>query len=138
MGAAGGGVAACCWKRTPRLQWPESAAPREESYASHSRTLFRKGVIAMDVSGISEAVSGLFDHRNQSGVRVAVEPAEFIKIISRANAPLVIMEETGVIKEKYLYLTIYRGVPIIAKSERKLALPEDADTIEASEIDGLD
>ena len=92
----------------------------------------------MDVGDIANAMSEFFHNKDQLGLRVTVNPQEFIRILARATAPLVIAEDTGVIREQYVYVTIYRGLAVMTKSGEKLTLPADADTIQASDIAGLD
>ena len=55
-----------------------------------------------------------------SGAIVSMEPAEFTKILSKADKPLVVMATGGVFKKNYQYLTGYKGLMFYTKSDQPL------------------
>jgi hypothetical protein len=69
-----------------------------------------------------------------SGVLVRVEPQEFVKILARANNPLVVISEGGLFSTNFRYLMSYKGLAFFTKSDDMLALPADAEVIRAREI----
>ena len=69
-----------------------------------------------------------------SGVVVRVEPAEFLALLARAEAPLVVTAEGGLFTPSYQYLTSYKGLAFFAKSSDALALPPNAEVIRAESI----
>jgi len=69
-----------------------------------------------------------------SGVLVRVEPQEFVKILARANDPLVVIAEGGLLSTNYKYLTSYKGLAFFTKSDEALALPPDAEVVRARGI----
>lgn len=69
-----------------------------------------------------------------SGVLVRVEPDEFIKIVGRTKAPLVIAAKGGFFRTYYAYLTSYKGLAFYARSSLPLQLPADTEFVAASGI----
>ena len=69
-----------------------------------------------------------------SGVIVRVEPQNFAVILARAEAPLVVLAQSGWPKKTYQYLMSYKGLAFFAKSPEPLALPEAAELIVAEKI----
>jgi hypothetical protein len=69
-----------------------------------------------------------------SGVLVRVEPREFVKILARANSPLVVMAEGGLFSTNFQYLMSYKGLAFFTKSKETLALPADAEVVRARGI----
>ena len=51
-----------------------------------------------------------------SGVVVQVEPGEFLGIVQRQQAPLVVHATGGFLKTNYKYLTSYKGLAFFTKS----------------------
>lgn len=69
-----------------------------------------------------------------SGVLVRVEPDEFIKIVRRTKAPLVIAAKGGLFRTYYAYLTSYKGLAFYARSSIPLQLPSDTELVSARGI----
>ncbi|HSA54932.1 MAG TPA: hypothetical protein VLE53_04470 [Gemmatimonadaceae bacterium] len=69
-----------------------------------------------------------------SGVVVRVAPADFIAVLKRADAPLVVVAKAGVFQKHYRYLTSYKGLAFFAKSDSPLVLPPRTEVIGAEKI----
>jgi hypothetical protein len=69
-----------------------------------------------------------------SGAVVRVEPGDFMAILKRADAPLVVTGMGGVFKKHYQYLTSYRGLAFFTKSPQALVLPSRVELIAAKSI----
>ena len=69
-----------------------------------------------------------------NGVVVRVEPADFLRILKLADAPLVVIGKAGVFKKDYAYLTSYKGLAFYATSASPIVLPPRIETIEAKKI----
>ena len=61
------------------------------------------GAAAAAAAAVANAVKA-------SGAIVQLEPEDFLKILTRAKDPLVVMAEGGFFKTKYGYLTCYKGL----------------------------
>jgi hypothetical protein len=69
-----------------------------------------------------------------SGAIVRVEPAEFLRLLDRADAPLVVVAYGGVLQKRYQYLTGYKGLVFHTKSRDQLVLPRGCDVVSAKQI----
>jgi hypothetical protein len=69
-----------------------------------------------------------------SGVVIVLEPPEFLRVLGRGDAPLVVHATGGLFSTKYLYLTSYKGLAFFTKSPSPLALPPGAELILAKKI----
>ena len=69
-----------------------------------------------------------------SGVIVRVSPADFIAILERTSAPLVVVAKGGVFKKHHQYLTTYKGLAFFTKSDQPFLLPRGVETIVADKI----
>jgi hypothetical protein len=69
-----------------------------------------------------------------SGVIVRVSPADFLAILERTSAPLVIVAKGGVFKKHHQYLTSYKGLAFFARSDQPFLLPRGVETIVADKI----
>ncbi len=69
-----------------------------------------------------------------SGAIVRVEPQDFLKLISKTKAPLVVTAPGGVFKKDWRYLTNYKGLFFFTKSATELHLPSDTELVSAREI----
>ncbi len=68
------------------------------------------------------------------GVVVRLQPVEWLTILSRSEAPLVVVATGGVFKKHVRYLTSYRGLAFFTQSPQPLSLPREAEVIEAQSI----
>lgn len=69
-----------------------------------------------------------------SGVVVRLEPAEWLTILKRTDAPLVVVGQGGVFKKHHQYLTAYGGLAFYTTSPDPLVLPGRAEVIVAKSI----
>lgn len=82
----------------------------------------------------SAAAAAIANAVKASGAIVQVEPAEFSKILQKAEEPLVVFTEGGLFSPKYQYLTAYKGLIFYTKSRELVELPAGAETIPADKI----
>ena len=85
-------------------------------------------------AGATAAAAAIAVAIKASGTIVRVEPGNFVSILARAEAPLVVLAEGGWRKKTYQYLTSYKGLAFFAKSPEPLALPEATELIVAEKI----
>lgn len=88
----------------------------------------------MAFAGGAAAAAAIADAIKASGVLVRLEPQEFVKILARANNPLVVISEGGLFSTNFRYLMSYKGLAFFTKSGDMLALPVDAEVIRAHAI----
>lgn len=69
-----------------------------------------------------------------SGIFVQVEPRDFQQILYRADKPLVVVSQVGVIRKKLQYLVSYRGFVFATKSESQIHLPSGAEVVTAERV----
>ena len=68
------------------------------------------------------------------GAIVSVAPFEFVKILARMEAPLIVGATGGLFSTHYKYLTTYRGLTFYCKSSTPLDVPSGAEIIDANKI----
>ena len=88
-------------------------------------------VIASTAGGAAAAIAQAI---KACGVIVRVEPQEFLAILARAEAPLVVTARGGLFSKNYQYLTSYKGLAFFAKSSDPLELPASVEVIRSSKI----
>lgn len=69
-----------------------------------------------------------------AGAIVQVESSEFMAIIERQPAPLVVHATGGFLSTTYQYLTSYKGLAFYCKSSTPITLPKDVELIQAGSI----
>lgn len=69
-----------------------------------------------------------------SGAIVRVEPADFLRILERQQAPLVVHATGGFFSTSYLYLSSYKGLAFFTKSLAPLSLPTNCEVVQAQKI----
>ncbi len=69
-----------------------------------------------------------------SGAIVNMEPPEFLSLLDKVEAPLVVTATGGTINKNYQYLFGYKGLAFFTKSSEKLPLPPQAEIIKAKKI----
>ena len=69
-----------------------------------------------------------------SGAIVQVEPEDFLHILARQDAPLVVWAGRRVFLSRFQYLTAYKGLVFFTKAAAPLYLPEKTETIRAKKI----
>jgi hypothetical protein len=66
-----------------------------------------------------------------SGVLVRVQPNEFVRIVNRQEAALVVQAPAGFLQRGWRYLTSYKGLAFFTKSPEPLMLAGRVEVIEA-------
>jgi len=69
-----------------------------------------------------------------SGTVVRIEPEEFLKILKKVEAPLVIYAKGGMISTNYQYLVSYKGFAFYCKADDPIELPKKAEVVVADKI----
>jgi hypothetical protein len=69
-----------------------------------------------------------------SGAIVRVEPDDFLAIVQRQKAALVVHATGGFFSTNYQYLTGYKGLAFYTKSPAPLILPSDVELVLAQKI----
>ena len=69
-----------------------------------------------------------------SGVVIRVDPTNFVAILARADAPLVVHAPGGLFSKAHRYLTSYKGLAFTTGTSQLLDLPPRAELIEARQI----
>jgi hypothetical protein len=86
----------------------------------------------------SGAAAAIAQAIKASGVIVKVEPDDFLQILGRQEAPLVISAGGGLFlalfRSDYQYLTSYKGLAFFTKSPEPLNLPDDSEVVLAKKI----
>jgi len=90
--------------------------------------------MATGAAGAAGAAAAVAQAIKASGVVVRVEPGEFLKIVGRAENPLVVVAQGGFFNRGYQYLASYKGLAFFTKSPDPLPLPPGAEIVEAGGI----
>jgi GGDEF domain-containing protein len=69
-----------------------------------------------------------------SGTVIRIEPDEFVKILKKVDAPLVIYAEGGMISTNYQYMVSYKGFAFYCKADDPIELPKKAEVVVADKI----
>ena len=69
-----------------------------------------------------------------SGAIVRLMPEEFLKILSRSEAPLVVIAKRLFLARDYSYLMSYKGLAFFTQSRDNLPLPGSCETVWARSI----
>ena len=69
-----------------------------------------------------------------SGVIVRVEGRDFLNLLRKTEAPLVVYSRGGVFTTKHKYLTSYKGLAFFTKVKEPLDLPMKAEVVVAEKI----
>ena len=85
------------------------------------------GAIAAAEAAIANAIKA-------SGVVVRVAPEDFVKILSKADKPLVVYAQGGLISTTHQYLVSYKGFAFFTKSSDQILLPREVELIVANKI----
>jgi hypothetical protein len=85
-------------------------------------------------AGAAAAAAAIAQAIKASGVIVNLEPEEFLRIVQRAQAPLIVHAVGGIFSTNYQYLTSYKGLAFFTKSASPLDLPNGCETVIAKRI----
>lgn len=69
-----------------------------------------------------------------SGVIVRVQPEDFLRILERQQAPLVVHAAVKIFRTSYQYLSSYKGLAFFPKSPAPLSLPSGCEVVQAQQI----
>ena len=69
-----------------------------------------------------------------SGTVVRIEPEEFVKILKKIDAPLVIYAEGGMISTNYQYMLSYKGFAFYCKADDPIKLPRSVEVVVTEKI----
>jgi hypothetical protein len=69
-----------------------------------------------------------------NGAIVQVEPAEFQKIVSKIDKPLIVVAPPGFLSKKTKYMTNYRGFFFYTQTETEPGFPSDAEFVHSKKI----
>lgn len=81
------------------------------------------------------AVAAMIAHAiKASGTLVRLEPGDFLTILKRADAPVVVVARGGVFRKHHRYLTSYKGLAFYTQSDQALVLPSRVELIGAKSV----
>lgn len=83
-------------------------------------------------AGITAAV--IADAIRASGAIVRVENDDFLRIIKRAEKPLVVMKQKSFWSPSFKYISSFKGLAFFTKSAEPLRLPSDTELIMAKSM----
>jgi hypothetical protein len=86
------------------------------------------------MSAGAAALAAIAQATKASGVIVKLEPNEFLQILRRQNAALVVTAQGGFFWPNFQYLTSYKGLAFFTKSATPLSLPSGVEIVEAGSI----
>lgn len=69
-----------------------------------------------------------------SGAIVRVSPADFMRLVERQEAPLVVATYGGLFAKRFQYLLGYKGLVFHTKTAEALALPRGCEVVQADQI----
>jgi len=69
-----------------------------------------------------------------SGVVLRVDPENFLRIVAKADKPLVVCATGGIVSTNYQYLTSYKGFAFFTKTKTPLDLSPRVETVIAEKI----
>ncbi len=69
-----------------------------------------------------------------SGVIVRLEPNDFVNLLGKQDAPLVVCARGGFLSSSYQYLFSYKGLAFFTKSSEPVPLPARAEAVLARSI----
>ena len=90
--------------------------------------------MAYGAGGAAAAAAAIANAIKASGAIVRMAPEEFMMLLDRMEAPLIVLKTGGMFTKNYQYLVGYKGLVFFAKSPEKLVLPMDAELIMAKNI----
>ncbi|RKX23363.1 MAG: hypothetical protein DRP45_10580 [Candidatus Zixiibacteriota bacterium] len=85
-------------------------------------------------TGAAVAAAAIANAAKAAGGIIKMDPEEFIKILNRADKPLVAFAVGGVFSKNYQYITNYRGLFFFCKADNPIQLPGSAEIINCKKI----
>jgi hypothetical protein len=80
------------------------------------------------------AAAAIAQATKASGAIVRIDPQELIKLLNRAEAPLVVMAPGSFFSKAHKYITSYKGLFFYTESDTPLQLPSGAELVAAEKI----
>ncbi len=85
-------------------------------------------------ASVAAAHAAIANATKASGGIVELGSDDFLKLVGKADKPLVIRAEGGLFTKTLRYITNYRGMFLYTKSKEHLRLPAEAELIIAEKI----
>jgi hypothetical protein len=85
-------------------------------------------------AGAAAAAAAIATAIKACGVIVRLDAHEFLKIVQRADQPLVVHATGGLLRTHYRYLTSYKGLAFFLDSLEPVQLPRHCETVSAKKI----
>ena len=85
-------------------------------------------------SGAAVAAAIIAQATRASGTIVRMAPEDFVSLLTRAEAPIVVFARGGLWSAKFQYLTSYKGLAFFCGSSYELDLPRDIEIVVARKI----
>ncbi len=85
-------------------------------------------------AGGAAAAAAIAQAIKASGAIVRVIPDDFLTLVHRQDAPLIVTAQGGFFSTNYQYLTSYKGLAFFTKSPTELPLPGECEIIMARKI----
>jgi hypothetical protein len=85
-------------------------------------------------AGMMGAAAAIAQAIKASGVIVQVEPQDFLLILQKQQAPLVVQASFRIFRTTYQYLSSYKGLAFFTKSTEPLVLPGGCEVVQAQRM----
>ena len=69
-----------------------------------------------------------------SGALIRLQPGEWMTILKKMDAPLVVVAQGGVFRKHFRYLTSYKGFVFWTQSHEQIVLPSRTEVISAKSV----
>jgi hypothetical protein len=86
------------------------------------------------MAGGAAIVATLINAVKATGVVVRIGSPEFLALLERSDAPLVVVGQGGTFRKHHRYLTTYKGLAFFTRSPMPLALPAHAEVVAVQSI----
>src|SRR5262245_38939362 len=93
-----------------------------------------EGGMSGAAAGAAAAGAAIANAIKASGVLVRVEPDEFLTLVHRQEAPLVVQSTSRIFGVRHHYLCSYKGLAFYTKSPIELPLPAGVERVIAKGI----
>ena len=84
--------------------------------------------------GAAAAAAIIANAIKASGAIVRVEPKDFATLLRKADKPLVVYAEGGLLSTNHQYLMSYKGLTFFTKSDEQIDLPKGTEVVVADKI----
>lgn len=85
-------------------------------------------------TGGAAAAAAIANAIKASGAIVSLEPEEFLKLLSRAESPLLVVARGALMKSTFKYIFGWRGLTFYTKSKGSLQFDCAVETVQAKTI----